>query len=109
MTSADGDDAQAIAMLSDNDLALVRSAAQFPRIVLSAASAREPHRIAFYLGELAARFHSYWNAGNDDAHKRIIQSENETVSGARLFLAQQIGQIIRNGLGVLGVEAVEEM
>ena len=109
MTSAAGDDAQAIAMLSDNDLALVRSAAQFPRIVLSAASAREPHRIAFYLGELAARFHSYWNAGNDDAHKRIIQSENETVTGARLFLAAQIGQVIRNGLGVLGVEAVEKM
>ena len=109
MTSAAGDDAQAIAMLSDNDLALVRSAAQFPRIVLSAASAREPHRIAFYLGELAARFHSYWNAGNDDAHKRIIQSENATVTGARLFLAAQFGQVIRNGLGVLGVEAVEKM
>ncbi|WP_379549273.1 arginine--tRNA ligase [Qipengyuania sp. DGS5-3] len=98
-----------IAELADEDLALVREAAQFPRLIEAAAQAREPHRVAFYLGDLAAAFHSYWNAGNDDPSKRIIQSENETVSGARLFLAQQIGQIIRNGLGVLGVEAVEEM
>lgn len=95
--------------LGEAELALVREAAQFPRTVEAAAQAREPHRIAFYLNDLAAAFHSFWNAGNDDPSLRIVQSENETVSGARLFLAAQIGQVIRNGLDILGVEAVEEM
>ncbi|KZY57181.1 arginine--tRNA ligase [Erythrobacter sp. HI0063] len=95
--------------LGEAELALVREAAQFPRVVESAAIAREPHRIAFYLGDLAAAFHSFWNAGNDDPSLRMIQSENETLSAARLFLAVQIGQVIRNGLAILGVEAVEEM
>ena len=95
--------------LGEAELALVRQAAQFPRVVESAAIAREPHRIAFYLGDLAAAFHSFWNAGNDDPSLRMIQSENETLSAARLFLAVQIGQVIRNGLAILGVEAVEEM
>ena len=95
--------------LGEAELALVREAAQFPRVVEAAATAREPHRIAFYLGDLAAAFHSFWNAGNDDPSLRMIQSENETLSAARLFLAAQIGQVIRNGLAILGVEAVEEM
>jgi arginyl-tRNA synthetase len=96
-------------LLTESELALVREAAQFPRIVEAAAAAREPHRIAFYLNDLAAVFHSYWNAGNDDPSKRMIQSENETVTGVRLFMAVQIAQVIRNGLGILGVEAVETM
>ncbi|UVI40441.1 arginine--tRNA ligase [Qipengyuania spongiae] len=96
-------------LLGADELALVREAAQFPRVVESAAQAREPHRIAFFLGDIAAAFHSFWNAGNDDPAKRIIQSENETLTAARLFLADQIGQVIRNGLSILGVEAVEEM
>ena len=95
--------------LGEAELVLVREAAQFPRVVEAAATAREPHRIAFYLGDLAAAFHSFWNAGNDDPSLRMIQSENETLSAARLFLAAQIGQVIRNGLAILGVEAVEEM
>ena len=91
------------------ELALVREAAQFPRIVESAAKAREPHRIAFFLGDLAAAFHSFWNAGNDDPSKRIIQEGDAELTAARLFLADAVGQIIRNGLAILGVEAVEEM
>ena len=101
--------ADALDSLGEKELGLVREAAQFPRIVESAAQAREPHRVAFYLGDLAAAFHSYWNAGNDDASLRMIQSDDGTVTGARLFLAAQIGQVIRNGLGILGVEAVERM
>jgi arginyl-tRNA synthetase len=104
-----GPDGKNLDLLTESELALVREAAQFPRIVEAAAAAREPHRIAFYLNDLAAVFHSYWNAGNDDPSKRMIQSENETVTGVRLFMAVQIAQVIRNGLGILGVEAVETM
>ncbi|MBX7483252.1 arginine--tRNA ligase [Qipengyuania qiaonensis] len=95
--------------LGADELALVREAAQFPRVVEAAANAREPHRIAFFLGDLAAAFHSFWNAGNDDPSKRIIQEGDPDLTTARLFLAAQVGQVIRNGLAILGVEAVEEM
>ena len=95
--------------LGEEELALVREASQFPRVVESAAKAREPHRIAFFLGDLAAAFHSFWNGGNDDPSKRIIQERDSELTAARLFLATQIGQVIRNGLAILGVEAVEEM
>ena len=95
--------------LGADELALVREAAQFPRVVEGAAKAREPHRIAFFLGDLAAAFHSFWNAGNDDPAKRIIQEGDAELTSARLFVAAQVAQVIRNGLGILGVEAVEEM
>ena len=99
----------ALALLGEEELALVRHAAQFPRLVEAAAVAREPHRIAFFLHELAASFHSYWNVGNDRPDKRFIVAQDPVLTGARLFLARQIGQIVRNGLALLGVEAVEEM
>ena len=95
--------------LGPDELALIREAAQFPRVVEAAAKAREPHRIAFFLGDLAAAFHSFWNAGNDDPAKRIIQDSDPRLTAARLFVAAQVGQVIRNGLGILGVDAVEEM
>ena len=95
--------------LGADELALVREAAQFPRVVEAAAKAREPHRIAFFLGDLAAAFHSFWNAGNDDPAMRIIQESDPELTAARLFLASQVAQVIRNGLAILGVEAVEEM
>ena len=95
--------------LGEDELALVKVAAQFPRMVEAAAQAREPHRIAFFLYDLAAAFHAFWNMGNDDAQKRIIVAHDPGLTAARLFLASQIGQVIRNGLGILGVEAVEEL
>ncbi|QDK33699.1 arginine--tRNA ligase [Sphingomonas sp. IC081] len=95
--------------LGGEELELVKLAAQFPRIVEAAAAAREPHRIAFFLGDMAAAFHGYWNLGNDRVEKRFINAEDGNLTSARLFLATQIGQIIRNGLALLGVEAVEEM
>ena len=98
-----------LALLGTEELELIKQAAQFPRLVEAAAQAREPHRIAFYLYELASVFHSYWNYGNDKPEKRFIVAQNAQLSGARLFLAAQIGQIIRNGLALLGAEAVEEM
>jgi len=98
-----------LALLGEEELELVKLAAQFPRIVEAAAAAREPHRIAFFLHDLAAVFHAYWNLGNDRPEKRFIVAQDAKLTGARLFLVSQIGQLVRNGLALLGVEAVEEM
>jgi arginyl-tRNA synthetase len=102
-------DGAALDRLGEEELALVRLAAQFPRLVEAAAAAREPHRVAFYLYDLAGAFHAYWNLGNDRPDKRFIVADDPILSGARLFLAAQIGQLVRNGLAILGVVAVEEM
>lgn len=96
-------------LLGEEEVALIREAARFPRIVEAAAKAREPHRIAFYLNDLAAAFHAFWNLGNDDASKRVILAQQPELSGARLYLSARIGQTIRNGLNILGVEAAERM
>ncbi|MET0179961.1 MAG: DALR anticodon-binding domain-containing protein, partial [Novosphingobium sp.] len=105
LAPADG----ALARLGPEELALVRLAAQFPRVVEAAAAAREPHRIAFFLHDLAAGFHAYWNLGNDRPDKRFLVPEDPELSGARLFLGAAIGQVVRNGLALLGVEAAEEL
>ncbi len=102
-------DATALDLLADEELALVRIAAQFPRVVEAAAVAREPHRIAFYLADLAAAFHGHWNLGNDRPEMRFIVAHDRQLTAARLFLTAQIGQVIRNGLALLGVEAAEEL
>ena len=98
-----------LSLLDTEELALVKLAAQFPRIVETAAIAREPHRIAFYLYDLAGLFHAQWNVGNDRPERRFLIPDNAPLTCARLFLADAIGQIIRNGLGIMGVEAVQEM
>ncbi|HVI99586.1 MAG TPA: arginine--tRNA ligase [Sphingomonas sp.] len=95
--------------LDTQELALVKLAAQFPRVVETAAAAREPHRIAFYLYDLAALFHALWNVGNDAPERRFLIADDPALTCARLFLADAIGQIIRNGLAIMGVEAVREM
>lgn len=103
-------DAEAnLALLDDEELALVRLAAQYPRTVEAAATAHEPHRIAFYLYDLAAAFHALWNRGNDDPERRFLIDNNPQLSRARLELALGIGQIIRSGLALMGVAATEEM
>jgi arginyl-tRNA synthetase len=102
-------DVNHVAMLGDEELALVREAANFPRIVEAAAKAGEPHRIAFFLGDLAAAFHAYWNLGNDRPDKRFILAQSPELSAARLFLADNLGQVIRNGLRLMGVDAAEQM
>jgi arginyl-tRNA synthetase len=99
----------ALGRLGEEELALIRVAAQFPRLVEAAATAREAHRVAFFLHDLAAAFHAYWNLGNDRTDKRFIIAGDRELTGARLFLAEQVGQLVRNGLALLGVEAVEEM
>jgi arginyl-tRNA synthetase len=98
-----------VELLGEEELELVKLAAQFPRVVEAAAAAREAHRIAFFLQDLAAAFHGYWNLGNDRVEKRFIVAQDGNLTSARLFLATQIGQLLRNGLALLGVQAVEEM
>jgi arginyl-tRNA synthetase len=98
-----------LALLDADELALVKLAAQYPRIVEAAALAHEPHRIAFYLNDLAASFHALWNKGNDDPSRRFLLAHNPEMTRARLELASAIGQIIRNGLALMGVAAAEEM
>jgi arginyl-tRNA synthetase len=98
-----------LSLLDTEELGVVKLAAQFPRIVESAALAREPHRIAFYLYDLAAAFHALWNQGNDNPQRRFLLPDQVRLTCARLYLARGIGQIVRNGLGIMGVEAVQEM
>jgi arginyl-tRNA synthetase len=98
-----------LTLLDADELNVVKMAANFPRIVEQAADAREPHRIAFYLGDLAAAFHSQWNAGNDDATRRFVLADRPDLTAARLAMARAVGQVIRNGLAVIGVAAAEEL
>lgn len=98
-----------LALLGSEEIALIREAANFPRIVEAAAKASEPHRIAFYLNDLAAAFHAYWNLGNDRPDKRFILAQSAELSAARLFLGQNLGQIFGNGLRLMGVEAATQM
>lgn len=98
-----------LSRLDTDELSVVKLAAQFPRIVEAAALAREPHRIAFYLSDIAASFHSLWNMGNDRPERRFLMVDDSETTSARLFLANAIGQIVHNGLAIMGVAAVEEM
>ncbi|HEY5713426.1 MAG TPA: arginine--tRNA ligase [Allosphingosinicella sp.] len=98
-----------LSLLGEDELALVALAAQFPRVIEAAAASHEPHRIPFYLGEVAAAFHAQWNKGNDEPEKRFLLAQNPDLTRARLELADAIGQTIRNGLHVMGVTAAREM
>jgi arginyl-tRNA synthetase len=96
--------------LSDaGELSLLRRIALYPRTIEAAAVAHEPHRIAFYLYELASEFHALWTRGKDLPHLRfIIQNDRETTA-ARLALVEGIVTILASGLALLGVSAPEEM
>ena len=104
-----GVDGSELALLGDAEIGLIREAANFPRIVEASAKSGEPHRIAFYLNDLAAAFHAYWNLGNDQPDKRFILAQDPALTGARLFMATNIGQVLRNGLRLMGVEAAYNM
>jgi arginyl-tRNA synthetase len=104
-----GDGRPDLGLLDQEELGLVKLGAQYPRIVEAAALAHEPHRIAFFLYDLAAALHALWNRGNDDTDRRFLIESKPELTRARLALARGIGQIIRNGLALMGVEAAEEM
>ena len=93
----------------DAELTLIRRLALWPRTVETAAFAREPHRIAFFLYDLAADFHMLWNRGKDDTTLRFLQSDQPAETLARLALVAATAIVIRSGLAVMGVSPVEEM
>jgi arginyl-tRNA synthetase len=92
----------------DAELELARKIGEWPRLVEIAARSNEPHRVAFYLYELASDLHGLWNRGNDDATLRFIQ-DNKATSQAKIALVRAVGVVISAGLGILGVTPVEEM
>ena len=94
---------------ADPELTLIRRLATWPRVVEAAALAREPHRIAFFLYDLASDFHMLWNRGKDAATLRFLQQGRSAETKARLALVAATAVTIRSGLAVMGVEPVEEM
>ena len=92
-----------------DDIELIKILSNFPRIIEQSAIYREPHRLAFYLKDLASSFHSYWNLGNENADLKVINKEDINVSRARLALIRSVGITIAEGLNLLGIEALEEL
>ncbi len=91
------------------ELGLIKRMASWPRLVESAAEAHEPHRVAFYLNELAADFHALWTMGKDDAQLRFIVADDPALTKARLALVQAVAFVVASGLRVFGVTPLEEM
>jgi arginyl-tRNA synthetase len=91
------------------ELALMRRLALYPRLLEAAALAHEPHRIAFYLYDLASEFHAQWNRGNDASYLRFIIPNDPQITKTRLALVQGIVTVLASGLSLLGVEAPDEM
>ena len=99
-----------MARLSDpSEVDLMRRLAQFPRLVEGAARVHEPHRVAFYLHDVASAFHSHWARGNDSPYLRFTQPTDRSLTIARLALVRAFAQVIASGLAILGVEAPQEM
>ena len=99
-----------LARLQDEgEIEIARRLAQFPRVVEGAAAAHEPHRIAFYLYDLASSFHSLWNKGKDLPHLRFVKQEDEHSTAARLSLVHVLRSVLAAGLGIMGVTAPDEM
>jgi arginyl-tRNA synthetase len=96
-------------LTAPEEQALIRRLVAWPRLVEQAAAAREPHRIAFFLYELAGDFHALWNAGRDDAALRFIQADQPAATAARIVLVAATATVIRSGLAVLGVTPAEEL
>jgi arginyl-tRNA synthetase len=97
-------------LLADpGERALLRVMADWPRTLGAAARGREPHRVAFYLHDLASAFHGHWNKGKELPHLRFIRADDAEVSRARLGLVTALQNVLRCGLQVLGVEAPDEM
>jgi arginyl-tRNA synthetase len=91
------------------ELALLRKVAEWPRLVETAARSNEPHRVAFYLYELAGDLHGFWNLGNAETSLRFIQEDDPATSQAKIALARTVAIVIAAGLGILGVTPAEEM
>ncbi len=91
------------------ELAVAKKLSEWPRLVEIAARAHEPHRVAFYLYELAGEFHALWNRGNELPELRFLQEGDMATSHAKMALARAVSVVISAGLGILGVTPAQEM
>jgi arginyl-tRNA synthetase len=99
-----------LSLLRDaGEIELIKKLAAFPHVVEGAARAHEPHRLAFYLHDLASTFHAQWTKGNESPHLRFIQADDGTLTIARLALIRANAQVLASGLSIIGVHAPEEM
>jgi arginyl-tRNA synthetase len=96
-------------LADSSEIGLIRRIGEYPRVVEAAAAAHEPHRIAFYLYDLASDFHGLWNKGKESPQLRFILASDMQTSLARLALLRVIRYVLANGLAILGVKPVEEM
>jgi arginyl-tRNA synthetase len=103
-------DPESTSLLTDeSEIALIRKLAEYPRVVEAAALAHEPHRIAFYLYDLASAFHGHWNKGTDNDELRFIKVNNPQLTRARLGLVQGVLNVLRSGLAIVGADSPAEM
>lgn len=96
-------------LTDEGELALIRKLAEYPRLVESTAQALEPHRVAFYLYDLASQFHAQWNKGSDNEDLRFIKVNQPDLSYARLGLVQAVLDVLTSGLALVGAGAPAEM
>lgn len=92
-----------------NELQLIAKLAEYPRLIESAAQNHEPHRLAFYLYDLASSFHGHWNKGKDQPELRFVNDKNRELSVARLGLVSAVANVLKSGLTLLGADAPDEM
>ena len=103
-------DPTALDLLTDeSEIALIRKLAEYPRVIEAAAQAHEPHRIAFYLYDLAGALHGHWNKGTDDDSLRFVKVNNPQLTRARLGLVQGVLNVLRSGLSIVGADSPAEM
>jgi arginyl-tRNA synthetase len=96
-------------LIDEGERELMRTVAQYPRLVVQAAEAHEPHRLAFFAHELATRFHAHWNRGKDVRDLRFVNENDRKLSYSRLSLVAGVGLVLASALSILGVSAPEEM
>ncbi|CAN7464870.1 arginine--tRNA ligase [Mesorhizobium sp. LjNodule214] len=102
--------AAAVASLTDEgEIGLIRKLAEYPRLIESAALALEPHRLAFYLYDLASSFHGHWNRGTDNPDLRFVKVNDRQLTYARLGLVQAVSDVLTSGLTLIGADAPTEM
>ncbi|MBF9044225.1 arginine--tRNA ligase [Rhodobacterales bacterium HKCCE4037] len=105
----EADPANLSAISDPAELALAAKLAEYPRMIEAAAATHEPHRVAFYLYDLASEFHALWNKGNAEPHLRFFQEDDSSATSGKLCLISAVAIVISNGLGILGVTPVEQM
>ena len=96
-------------LVHESELALIAKLGEYPRMIEAAASGQEPHRVAFYLYDLASLLHAHWNKGRDEPGLRFVNDKNRQSTNARLGLVYAIASVLKSGLMITGTDAPEEM